>query len=54
MEEQRQQIMADAAETLTPDEMAALEKINEESDDSIMFSEKWKEDSDDGLENPLS
>jgi hypothetical protein len=48
MEEQRQQIMADAAETLTPDEMAALEKINEESDDSIMFSEKWKEDSDDG------
>eukprot|EP00984_Skeletonema_dohrnii_P001750 scaffold582_cov107-Skeletonema_dohrnii-CCMP3373.AAC.7 len=46
-EEQRQQIMADAAATLTPDELAALEKINEESDDSIMFSEKWKEGGDD-------
>lgn len=38
--------MADAAEKLTADEMAALEKINEESDDSIMFSEKWKEGDD--------
>eukprot|EP00985_Skeletonema_marinoi_P001692 scaffold686_cov245-Skeletonema_marinoi.AAC.3 len=36
-EEQRQQIMADAAATLTPDELAALDKINEESDDSIVF-----------------
>ena len=45
-EEQRQQIMADAAATLTPDELAALDKINEESDDSIMFSEKWKEGDD--------
>mmetsp|Transcript_16344 Transcript_16344/g.26861 ORF Transcript_16344/g.26861 Transcript_16344/m.26861 type:complete len:202 (-) Transcript_16344:173-778(-) len=45
-EQQRQQIMADAAEKLTADEMAALEKINEESDDSIMFSEKWKEGDD--------
>jgi len=43
MEEQRQQIMADAAEKLDVDELAMLEKINEESDDSIMFSEKWKE-----------
>jgi len=46
VEEQRQQIMADAAETLDADELASLEKINEESDDSIMFSEKWKETND--------
>ncbi len=35
--------MAEASEKLDPDELAMLEKINEESDDSIMFSEKWKE-----------
>lgn len=46
MEEQRQQIMAEASEKLDPDELAMLQKINEESDDSIMFSEKWKEDDD--------
>jgi hypothetical protein len=43
-EQQRQQILSEAAATLTPDELAALQKISEESDDSIMFSEKWKED----------
>ena len=45
-EERRQKIMAEAAATLTPDELEALDKINEESDDSIMFSEKWKEGDD--------